>query len=204
MKNKILAILVAAVLLISVLSVGVFAADETDNTAETAATEETVSTEETAATEETASTEETSATEGTESTTTTGFPLSATESTTETTTTVAPTTGSTDDTTPSSKSWFEKNSGLVIVLAVLVGLVIIFFVIWFASPKFREKFKKFWKDYNAEFKKLVWPTKQQLARNSAVVLVTIIVSSALLALLDLGFQKGIDAIRELVKLIWPM
>ncbi len=191
MKNKILAILVAAVLLISVLSVGVFAADETDNTAETAATEETVSTEETAATEETASTEETSATE-------------ATESTTETTTTVAPTTGSTDDTTPSSKSWFEKNSGLVIVLAVLVGLVIIFFVIWFASPKFREKFKKFWKDYNAEFKKLVWPTKQQLARNSAVVLVTIIVSSALLALLDLGFQKGIDAIRELVKLIWPM
>lgn len=203
MKNKILAILVAAILLISVLSVGVFAADETDNTAETAATEETVSTEETAATEETASTEETSTAEGTESTTT-GFPLSATESTTETTTTVAPTTGSTDDTTPSSKSWFEKNSGLVIVLAVLVGLVIIFFVIWFASPKFREKFKKFWKDYNAEFKKLVWPTKQQLARNSAVVLVTIIVSSALLALLDLGFQKGIDAIRELVKLIWPM
>ena len=115
------------------------------------------------------------------------------------------TTGETKETTTTTKekNWFEKNQSLVIALAIVLGIVVIFFIVFAVSPKFREKVKKFWKDYNAEFKKLVWPTKQQLIRNSSVVLITIVVAGALLALLDLGLSKGFKELKDLIEYIWP-
>ena len=35
---------------------------------------------------------------------------------------------------------------------------------------FGEKVKKFWRDYKSEFKKIVWPTRKQTVRSTAVVL----------------------------------
>ena len=174
MKNKILAIVLAVLVLVSVFSVSVFADDNENGDAPVTLTS-------------TGSTETTEATE-------------ATETTTETS---ATTTTTTTETATTEKTWIEKNTGLVIMLAVIVVGVIVFFIVYFASPKFKEKVNKFWKDYNAEFKKLVWPTKQQLVRNSAVVIVTIIVAGALLALLDLGFSRGFSALKDLVEYIWP-
>lgn len=171
MKNKILAIVLAVLVLVSVFSVSVFADDNENGDAPVTLTS-------------------TGSTETTE----------ATETTTETSATTTTTTTETDTT---EKTWIEKNMGLVIMLAVIVVGVIVFFIVYFASPKFKEKVNKFWKDYNAEFKKLVWPTKQQLVRNSAVVIVTIIVAGALLALLDLGFSRGFSALKDLVEYIWP-
>lgn len=182
MKNKIFAIVLAVLFIVSVFSVTVFAEDSESTEAPTltlTATEGEESTETgTKEAEEPASTEEV-----------------PTTGTTETPTTTEP--------AKVEKTWIEKNMSLVVAIAIVLGIVVIFFIVFAASPKFREKVKKFCKDYNAEFKKLVWPTKQQLIRNSSVVLVTIIVAGALLALLDLGFSKGFKELKDLIEYIWP-
>ena len=181
MKKKILAILFAAILVLSVFTVGVFAEGEETDAVTEAATEGVETTEE--ATEE--------ATEA------------ATEKEEETPATTDPVTTIGAETTE-KESWVEKHKSLFISLIVIAAVAVIVFILYLVSPKFREKFKKFWKDFNAEFKKLVWPTKKQLVRNSAVVLVTIVIAGAFLALLDLGFHKGMYALKDLVEYIWPV
>ncbi|MBR0235260.1 MAG: preprotein translocase subunit SecE [Clostridia bacterium] len=178
MKKKIFALLVAFVLVLSVFAISAFAADEDADEPVTITALGAENTEAVSDTSDSKSTE------------------TATEPTTE-----VPTTGET--TTPATeKTWIEKNLGLVISLGVIVVAVIVVLIILAVSPKFREKFKKFWRDYNAEFKKLVWPTKQQLVRNSAVVLVTIIIFGAVLALLDFGITRGLYALKDLMEYIF--
>lgn len=193
MKNKIFAIVLAVLFIFSVLSVTAFAedadADEGSITLTATGSEGTEGEGDDIAAP--TGTEEEKSSETTEST----GEVTTTGKTTETTDTPA--------TTATEKTWIEKNMSLVVAIAIVLGLVVIFFIVFAASPKFREKVKKFWKDYNAEFKKLVWPTKQQLIRNSSVVLITIVVAGALLALLDLGFSKGFKELKDLIEYIWP-
>ena len=191
MKKKILAILFAAILVLSVFTVGVFAEGEETDAVTEAATEDVETTE--AATEGVETTEEATE-EATEA---------ATEKEEETPATTDPVTTIGAETTE-KESWVEKHKSLFISLIVIAAVAVIVFILYLVSPKFREKFKKFWKDFNAEFKKLVWPTKKQLVRNSAVVLVTIVIAGAFLALLDLGFHKGMYALKDLVEYIWPV
>ena len=70
---------------------------------------------------------------------------------------------------------------------------------------FFAKIAKFFRDYNSEFKKLVWPTRQQLAKNSAVVLVSIVICGTALWAIDyvLG-DLLLPALYNLVGLILPM
>ena len=65
---------------------------------------------------------------------------------------------------------------------------------------FFAKIAKFFRDYRSEFKKLVWPTRQQLAKNSAVVLVSIVVCSAALWVID--YVLGDFLLPQLYNLIW--
>ena len=191
MKNKIFAVVLAVLFIFSVLSVTAFAEDaDTDEGSIILTATGSEGTE--------GEGDDVAAPTGTEE----GKSNETTESTGEVTTT-GETTETTSETTTTEKNWFEKNSSLVVAIGIVLGLAVIFFIVFAVSPKFREKVKKFWKDYNAEFKKLVWPTKQQLIRNSAVVLVTVIVAGALLALLDLGFSKGFKELKDLIEYIWP-
>ena len=63
---------------------------------------------------------------------------------------------------------------------------------------FFTKIAKFFRDYRSEFKKLVWPSRQQLLKNCAVVFTAIIVCSGALALLDFGLSKGVQGLWNLV------
>ena len=63
---------------------------------------------------------------------------------------------------------------------------------------FFTKIAKFFRDYRSEFKKLVWPTRQQLLKNCAVVFTSIIVCGGALALLDFGLSKGVQGLWNLV------
>ena len=72
------------------------------------------------------------------------------------------------------------------------------------KPSIWSRMGKFFKDCKSEFKKLVWPTKQQLLKNSAVVIVSIIVVGACLALVDFGLNKGIFALKDLIDYIRPV
>ncbi len=48
---------------------------------------------------------------------------------------------------------------------------------------------KFFKETKAELKKVSWPTKKQLVHNTLIILVFIIITSIILAVLDLGFAE---------------
>ena len=72
------------------------------------------------------------------------------------------------------------------------------------KPSIWSRLGKFFKDCKSEFKKLVWPTKQQLLKNSALVLVSIVVVGACLALVDFGLNKGVFALKDLIDYIRPV
>lgn len=61
----------------------------------------------------------------------------------------------------------------------------------------QSKVTKFFKDYKSEFKKIVWPSKEDTLRMSAVVLVSIVVASVAVFLLDLGFSNAFAALGNL-------
>ena len=184
---KLISFLVAACLLCSVFALSVFAEGEDDVTTVEEVTETTTLSEET----ETTADETETTTAGEE------------ETTTSTETTPVDTTGD-DTTTPTEKkSWFAEHINLVIAVGVVVVLVIAYFVARLVSKKFKEKSTKFWKDYKAEFKKLVWPTKEQFWKNSLVVLVAVVVGAVVLALLDYGITQGFYGLKELIDTIRP-
>ena len=66
---------------------------------------------------------------------------------------------------------------------------------------FFAKIAKFFRDYTSEFKKLVWPTRQQLAKNSAVVLVSVAVCGLALWGVDYALEALINVLYDLVGLI---
>ncbi|MBQ7291876.1 MAG: preprotein translocase subunit SecE [Clostridia bacterium] len=67
---------------------------------------------------------------------------------------------------------------------------------------FFAKIAKFFRDYRSEFKKLVWPSPQQLAKNSAVVLVSIVVCGAALWAID--FLLGDLLLPGIYNLFWEI
>ena len=54
------------------------------------------------------------------------------------------------------------------------------------KPKFFQNVGKFFRDYKNEIKKVVWPTKQTLVRNTLVVLAMIIIIGLFIFGLDTG------------------
>lgn len=62
----------------------------------------------------------------------------------------------------------------------------------------QSKVAKFFKDYKSEFKKIVWPSKEDTMRMSGVVLAAIVVASIAIFLLDTGFGTAISALGGLV------
>ena len=63
--------------------------------------------------------------------------------------------------------------------------------------KLGARIKKFFKDYRSELKKIVWPTRTQVIKNTGVVLVAIIFISAIVGVVDLIFGLGINALSGL-------
>lgn len=127
----------------------------------------------------------------------------ASSETTSAETTTAATTGedsgtTTDDKKTESTSWVAAHKNFVIAMSVIVFLVVLYFVLRLVSAKFRDKTTKFWKEYRSEFKKLVWPTKQQLWKNTAVVLVTMVAFVIVLGLLDFALSQGIFWLGDLI------
>lgn len=62
----------------------------------------------------------------------------------------------------------------------------------------QSKVAKFFRDYKSEFKKIVWPSKEDTMRMSGVVLVAIVVASIAIFVLDTAFGTGISALGGLV------
>ena len=58
---------------------------------------------------------------------------------------------------------------------------------------------QWFKDLKKEFKKVVWPTKEAVFKNSLLVLSVVILGSAVVGLLDTGFLKLMKFLMELSK-----
>ena len=62
------------------------------------------------------------------------------------------------------------------------------------SPAFATKVEHgriygFFRDYKSEMKKIVWSSKEDVLKNTVVVVVTLVIVGALVGLLDLGFSQ---------------
>lgn len=67
----------------------------------------------------------------------------------------------------------------------------------------KKKNKHFWKDFKAELKKVIWPTKKQLTNNTMVVIAMVLVTAVIVLVLDLVFESlntyGINKLKEVVQ-----
>jgi len=59
------------------------------------------------------------------------------------------------------------------------------------------KITKFWNGVKAEFKKITWPGKDDLLKQSVAVVIVSVVVGALIAMLDFGLQYGVDFITTI-------
>ena len=63
--------------------------------------------------------------------------------------------------------------------------------------KLSERLKKFWRDYKSEFKKIVWPSKEDTTRNTVVVVVSIVIVGVVVSVLDFLFSQGLTLLSHL-------
>ncbi len=63
--------------------------------------------------------------------------------------------------------------------------------------KFTDKIKKFWRDYKSEFKKISWPSKEDTAKSTLIVIVCIVAFMIAIAILDFVFSKGLTLLSHL-------
>ena len=71
------------------------------------------------------------------------------------------------------------------------------------TEKDTKKQRHFWKDFKAELKKVIWPTRSQVVNNTIIVLVIVVIITAIVFVLDLAFEAlntyGIDKLKTLVQ-----
>ena len=60
------------------------------------------------------------------------------------------------------------------------------------------KTKTWWEGVKAEFRKIIWPTQQDLAKKTTVVVVCSVILGVIIAILDFLIQPGIDFLIGLV------
>ena len=71
------------------------------------------------------------------------------------------------------------------------------------TEKAGKKQKHFWKDFRAELKKVIWPTRSQVVKNTIIVVAIVIIVTAIVFVLDLAFEAlntyGIDKLKTFVQ-----
>jgi preprotein translocase subunit SecE len=61
----------------------------------------------------------------------------------------------------------------------------------------KSKMKDWFKAVRAQFRRIIWPTKEEAARETAVVVVITLIIGAVIALLDRGLLTLVDLIITL-------
>ena len=70
------------------------------------------------------------------------------------------------------------------------------------EAKSKKEKKHFFKDFKAELKKVIWPTPKQVVNNTTAVITIVLITAAIVFVLDLTFEKmntyGINKLKEMV------
>ncbi len=72
------------------------------------------------------------------------------------------------------------------------------------KPNVFVRFWRFLRESFREMKKVSWPTGRQTMKNSAVVLVCIVVVALILAVLDYGYSNGVFELQQLFQWLVPV
>ena len=71
------------------------------------------------------------------------------------------------------------------------------------DKKEKKENKHFFKDFKAELKRVIWPTPKQLVNNTIAVIVIVLITAALVFVLDLVFEfankQGVNRIKKFVE-----
>ena len=87
---------------------------------------------------------------------------------------------------------------IIVSASIIVLLALAFVICYFAIPKFRARVQKFFSDYKSELNKITWSSKDDVRKNTITVIVIILVLVIVIALLDFIFLNGIEALKHLV------
>lgn len=102
--------------------------------------------------------------------------------------------GETEDEHDHSINWVD----IIVSASIIVLAVLAFVICYFAIPSFKEKVKKFFSDYKSELNKVTWSSKEDVRRNTITVIVIIVALVIVIALLDVIFSGGIEALSHLI------
>lgn len=64
-----------------------------------------------------------------------------------------------------------------------------------AKPTVKDRIVGFWKGVKAEFRKIIWPSKEMLKNQTVVVLAVSVVLSVFIRFFDIACQYVVDFIR---------
>lgn len=96
-----------------------------------------------------------------------------------------------------------KKKGLsttaIVLLAVFGAIILIFAVLYIFKRSFRERVKKFFREYKSELKKVVWSSKADVFKNTKIVIIGIVAIAVVIGLLDIGLGALIDLIGKIGK-----
>ena len=67
------------------------------------------------------------------------------------------------------------------------------------KEKKKGRIKEAWRGFKSETKKIVWPTWKQVLKNTAVVLVIVLICAVVIGILDYAFSGGIQALTDLFR-----
>ena len=102
--------------------------------------------------------------------------------------------GETEDEHDHSINWVD----IIVSASIIVLGAAAFVICYFAIPSFQAKVKKFFSDYKSELKKVTWSSKEDVRRNTITVIVVIAALVIVIALLDMIFSGGIEALSHLI------
>ena len=70
------------------------------------------------------------------------------------------------------------------------------------NKKLNKDKKHFMKDFKAELKRVIWPTPKQLLNNTVAVITVVLITAAIVFVLDFAFESmntyGIDKLKQIV------
>lgn len=71
------------------------------------------------------------------------------------------------------------------------------------NKKSKKEQRQFGKDFKAELKKVIWPTPKQLLNNTVAVITVVLITAAIVFVLDFAFESintyGIDKLKDVVE-----
>ena len=85
----------------------------------------------------------------------------------------------------------------VISFGIVIIAIIVLLIVYFVNPKFKEKVQNFFRSLKSELNKVVWSSKDDVKKNTIVVLIFVAAFAVLIGLLDFLFSKGIIALGKL-------